>query len=80
MTLFEALIIQFQNAIFLIIGILIWAKIQNKTVKEFLNLDIYTTEVKLWLFGFLFVLWFGVFTYYRYILQLPLMGFWGYFW
>lgn len=80
MTLFEALIIQFQSAILLVIGILMWAKIQNKTVKEFLSLDTYTTESKLWLFGFLFVLWFGVLTCSRYILQIPLMGLWGYLW
>jgi len=80
MTILEALIIQFKLAVFLVVGTLIWAKIQNKTVKEFLSLDIYPTEAKLMLFGFLFVLWFGIFTYTRSVTDLPLWGVVGYFW
>lgn len=78
MTLLEALIIQFKFAIIMIIAIICWAKIKNKTVKEFLSLDIYPTEVKLMLFGFLFVWWFVVITYIRCITDLPLMGVWSY--
>lgn len=78
MTILEALFIQFKFAIIMIVSPILWAGIKNKTVKEFLHLDTYPTEVKLMLFGFLFILWFGVITYYRYIFQWPLMGVWSY--
>ena len=80
MTMLEALIIQFKFAIFMIVANFIWAVIKNQTVKEFMQLDIYPIEGKLLLFGFLFILWFGVGTYMRYIADLPLWGVVGYFW
>lgn len=79
MTLFEALIIQFKFAIIMIIATILWSKIQNKTVKEFMMLDTYARDDVLILSGILFVLWFGVATILRYVYQLPLMGVWGYF-
>ncbi len=80
MTLLGALIIQLKFVLIMIIIFLIQAKFQKKTLKEFMNLGNYPPEHNLILFGFMFVLWFGVITYYRYIFQLPLMGVTGYLW
>jgi len=80
MTLLGALIVQLKFILIFVIFVLISSKFKKKTVKEFLGVHNNSPEEILLLFGFLFILWFGVITYYRYIFQLPLMGVWGYFW